>query len=112
MKISGATLNQPIPPPPACIAKKSCIFAKIIHRTTSLLTHFRTARPRTAAHAYWLSGLSFHDGVLLDSGRIVNSGLDPGSFREGHGFRSRPEARKNVTLPKSNRMTHPPLVSR
>jgi len=100
MKISGATLNQPIPPPPACIAKKSCIFAKIIHRTTSLLTHFRTARPRTAAHAYWLSGLSFHDGVLLDSGRIVNFRLGSGGLSgKVHGFRSRPEARKNVTLP-------------
>ena len=74
---------------------------------TGLLASIREQPPTPISAA----GLSFHDGVLIDSGRIIyRSGFHPGrSSHEGLRFRSRPDTRKKTGLfPKLNRMTHPP----
>ena len=83
--MSGATLNQPIPPAPACIAKKICIFAKSMF--TRLWCGSRTWKTLSANNCPCLQALRpchFTTGVLIDSGRIIHcSGLNLGrSFHE------------------------------
>ncbi len=44
--------------------------------------------------------LIFHDGVLIDSGRIIyRSGLNPGGLPRKVTDTARPDARENGTLP-------------
>ena len=66
-------------------------------------------QPPTPANA---ADLPFHDGVLIDSGRIIyRSGLNPGRIVKGRrkvqGFGRDLTLDRTGLFPKSNRMTHP-----
>src|SRR5580700_1218794 len=111
IKRSGATLNHPIPPLPACTAKKYCMFTRLCpgyaHKITSPPAFKICEQPPTPTFA---AGLSFHDG---SSDRFRPDHL-PLRLESGEVVTARSRIQRDQTLektglfPKLNRMTHPP----